>query len=74
MIGSYKYIGETSSGIKIEMFLKKDGSIAVVLCNRKIHSFAAGNAENCNLTWSLYGHDYQAKKPAVSRAGFAKQG
>ncbi len=27
-IGSNKYIGDTSSGIKIEMFLNKDGSIA----------------------------------------------
>jgi hypothetical protein len=27
-IGSNKYIAETSSGIKIEMFLNKDGSIA----------------------------------------------
>ncbi|MCM3024131.1 DUF5986 family protein [Heyndrickxia ginsengihumi] len=30
----------------------------VVLCNLKMQSCAAGNAENCNLTWSLCGHDF----------------
>ncbi|MCM3022733.1 SRPBCC family protein [Heyndrickxia ginsengihumi] len=29
-----------------------------VLCNLKMQSCAAGNAENCNLTWSLCGHDF----------------
>lgn len=39
---------------------------------RKIHSIAI--TQCFNLTWSLCGYEYQAKKLAISMAGFAEQG
>ncbi|MEK3646707.1 hypothetical protein NSQ61_16325 [Aeribacillus sp. FSL K6-1121] len=42
-----------------------------VFCKEKIQSFATKSAENYNLTWSLWGRDEKARKPAISRAGYA---
>ncbi len=45
-----------------------------VFCKERIHSIAIATTQCCNLTWSLCGHESQAKKPARSRAGFATKG
>ncbi|AQX54750.1 hypothetical protein [Priestia flexa] len=46
----------------------------IVFCKERIHSIAIATTQCCNLTWSLCGHESQAKKPARSRAGFATKG
>jgi len=66
--------GEYMEDIKTNLYLLSSRSYADyngVFCKEKIQSFATKSAENYNLTWSLWGRDEKARKPAISRAGYA---
>lgn len=53
---------------------KASRDVLFVFCKTGIHKFAIATTQCCNLTWSLCAHEYQAMKPAISRAGFACEG